>query len=410
MEQITTLSKTSVSPFDRWLIGKLLAGMQHPPISLVLWNGESQTSPGQTSRAALQFNSRSALMKIALNPELNFGDLYVQGAVDIVSGTLVEFITAIYGHVSFEKWGERKTNKWLRKLTNIPRPNSRSGSQENIHHHYDIGNEFYKLWLDDKMLYTCAYFSDADMSLESAQFAKMEHICKKLKLKPGQRAVEAGCGWGSFALHMAKHHGVKVDAYNISAEQIKFARAQADELGLSQQVRFIEEDYRNISGQYDVFVSVGMLEHVGTTQYSDLGNVIRRSLAPDGLALLHSIGRNAAISMSTWIEKRIFPGAYPPSLREMMDIFEPDGFSVLDVENLRLHYRDTLVHWLARFETNSDSVRTMFDEDFVRTWRLYLSGSAASFDMGRLQLFQVLFTHESNNQIPRNRQYVYEQQ
>ena len=178
--------------------------------------------------------------------------------------------------------------------------------------------------------------------------------------------------------------------------------------GLQNRVEFIEDDYRNITGRYDVFASIGMLEHVSPENYPELGRVARRSLTADGRGLIHSIGRNRPEPLHPWIERRIFPGAYPPSLGEMMGIFEPWNLSVLDVENLRLHYALTLRHWLERYEAALDKVRAMsFDENFVRMWRLYLAGSIAAFETGVMQLFQVLFTTHENNRIPLTREFMY---
>jgi len=235
----------------------------------------------------------------------------------------------------------------------------------------------------------------------------MDHICRKLHLKPGETVVEAGCGWGSLALHMARHYGVNVRAFNISRQQVIYARAVAEAAGLSDRVEYVEDDYRNIAGRFDAFVSVGMLEHVGINNYEELGKVIQRSLKEDGRGLIHTIGRNKAELMNAWIEKRIFPGAYPPTLGEMIDIFEPAGFSIIDVENLRLHYAKTLEHWLERFETADKQITEMFDQQFVRAWRLYLAGSLASFSTGWLQLFQVVFAQPDKNNLPWTRAHLY---
>ena len=245
------------------------------------------------------------------------------------------------------------------------------------------------------------------MSLEAAQQAKMGHICRKLQLRPGDRVAEAGCGWGGLARHMALHYGAKVSSWNVSAEQVRYASDRARTEGYADQVTYVLDDYRNISGEFDAFVSVGMLEHVGQENYSTLGEVVDRCLATDGRALVHAIGRNRPRLMNAWIEKRIFPGAYPPSLREMMDILEPYRFSVLDVENLRLHYARTLQEWLARYDGAYDEVLNQFDDEFGRAWRLYLAGSQAAFLIGALQLFQVLFTRERNNALSWSRQHLY---
>jgi len=257
------------------------------------------------------------------------------------------------------------------------------------------------------MQYTCAYYERPDLSLEQAQLAKLEHVCRKLRLKPGMTVVEAGSGWGGLARYMARNYGVTVRAYNISREQVAYAREQAQEQGLDKLIEYVEDDYRNIRGQYDAFVSVGMLEHVGKENFQALSKLIRRSLKPNGIALIHSIGRNRPMLMNAWIEKRIFPGAYPPSIGELMALCEDGNFSVLDVENLRLHYARTLSAWMERFDAEGEAISEMYDKHFTRAWRMYLAGSLAAFRAGSLQLFQVVFTHGDNNLLPATRQDLY---
>ena len=238
----------------------------------------------------------------------------------------------------------------------------------------------------------------------------MDYVCRKVRLKPGERVVETGCGWGALARHMTRRYGVSVTAYNISREQVAEANRRAKAEGLEGQVIYVEDDYRNIRGEFDVFVSVGMLEHVGKAHYGKLGRAIDRSLTETGRGLIHSIGQNEPYPMNAWTERRIFPGAYPPTVREMMDVLEPPGFSILDVENLRLHCALTLRHWLARFEQHADEVHEMFHETFVRAWRLYLSPSVANFSTGALQLFQVVFARPQRNEIPWTRKRLYTEQ
>ena len=229
----------------------------------------------------------------------------------------------------------------------------------------------------------------------------MERVCRKLQLKPGDRVVEAGCGWGALALFMASKYGVSVRAFNLSTEQIAYARSRAREEGLGGQVEFVHDDYRNLRGAYDVFVSVGMLEHVGLADYPTLGDVMDRSLGQCGRGLLHFIGRNRPAPLNPWIRKRIFPGAYPPALSEVFErVLEPHGFSVLDIENLRLHYAKTLEHWRERLNDRTGQVQNMFDETFVRAWQLYLAGSQAAFITGSMQLFQLVFARGTSNAIP----------
>jgi cyclopropane-fatty-acyl-phospholipid synthase len=235
----------------------------------------------------------------------------------------------------------------------------------------------------------------------------MHHVARKLRLKAGEHVVEAGGGWGGLALFMAKHYGVKLRSFNISKEQVAYSRAWAERESLSKLVEFVEDDFRNISGTFDAFVSVGMLEHVGPGNYEQMGHLMRRSITAEGRGLVHSIGRDRPGRLNEWIDKRIFPGAHPATLREMMDLFEPAGLSVLDVENIRLHYAETLSAWLARYEENVDAVSKMFDEPFVRAWRMYLAGSIIAFMRGTLQLFQIVFTRSGMNRIPASRKHVY---
>jgi len=394
------------NPADRFLAKKLLDFLGCPSIRIVLWDGARVSSHAVAPLATLYFRDRASLYLTILRPELYWGDLYSMGRVD-VDGDLVELLDAVYRGLRDQDDGS--VLSWLNRfLSNKRIRNTFRKAADNIHHHYDIGNDFYRLWLDrEAMQYTCAYFPDPAMTLEAAQLAKMDHVCRKLQLKPGDSVVEAGCGWGGFALHMARHFGVSVRAYNLSREQVAYARDRAQATGLADRVEYVLDDYRNIRGDYDAFVSVGMLEHVGPADYPVLGKVIDRCLKPGGRGLIHSIGRNRPRPMNAWIERRIFPGAYPPSLGEMMDIFETSRLSVLDVENLRLHYALTLGEWLQRFERNAKQVEEMMDERFVRAWRLYLCGSKAAFTSGQLQLFQVVFARESDNSIPWSRSHQY---
>jgi cyclopropane-fatty-acyl-phospholipid synthase len=239
------------------------------------------------------------------------------------------------------------------------------------------------------------------MTLEDAQTAKLDLVCRKLRLRPGERVIEIGSGWGALALYMAKHYGVTIRAFNISSEQITSARSRAKNEGLADRVEFVEGDYRNARGEFDVFVSLGMLEHVGKADFPAFGDVIDRSLTKDGRGLLQFIGRNQPLPLNAWICRRIFPGAYPPTLHEIFEsALEPHNFSVLDVENLRPHYAKTLEHWRHRFSTSARQVAAMFDDTFVRAWELYLAGSQAAFSTGALQLFQVVFARGASNAVP----------
>jgi cyclopropane-fatty-acyl-phospholipid synthase len=393
-------TRVPVRAWDRWLAGVVARHLQGASVRLRLWDG-SIVGPDDAV-GTIVIGDRSTLLGLARDPDVNFGDAFMQGRV-VVHGDLLALLESLFR--AQQQAGPQAG--WLQSL--LERSNTLSRARENIHHHYDIGNDFYALWLDREMVYTCAYYPTEASTLEEAQLAKMDHVCRKLRLRPGERVIEAGCGWGALAMHMAARCGVHVRAFNISSEQIRFARRRARDIGLGERVEFIEDDYRNVHGTCDAFVSVGMLEHVGLAHYPDLGRVIHRVLPHGrGRGLLHFIGRNRALPINPWISKRIFPGAYPPTLAEVCtDVLGPWDFSVLDVENLRLHYARTLEHWLLRYEHAYDRVVEMFDEAFARAWRLYLAGSTASFRAGSLQLFQVTFARGGDNDVPWTRAHLY---
>jgi cyclopropane-fatty-acyl-phospholipid synthase len=382
-----------------WLQGRLACA----PVRFVLWDGTTLGAGGHAV-PEMVVKDRRALLGILWDPEVWFGEAYASGSVE-VSGDLVAFLETCY-----RAWDDSPALARLRSHRCFGR---RSGdvasTRHDIHRHYDLGNDFYRLWLDRELVYTCAYFPSPEVSLEDAQLAKMDHVCRKLRLRPGETVIEAGCGWGGLALHMARRYGVRVRAFNISAEQIGYARRRAAEEGLEGRVEFVEDDFRSIEGPADAFVSVGMLEHVGLESYEALGEVIDRCLHRErGRGLLHFIGRTRVRPLNAWIRRRVFPGAYPPTLEQVTErVLGARDLAVLDVENLRQHYALTLAHWLGRFEAAAGEVARMFDERFVRAWRLYLAGSQASFSTGYLQLFQMTFARGRANDIPWTREGLY---
>ena len=397
-----TPSENRSRNYERYLLRRVLDAMGSPRFAVALWDGFKVSPKDAAPVATVNVHSRSALKQLLRQGDMGFGDAFSNGGIS-VEGDLVAMLVAAF--TVPEPTGIAAVVKSLQQRK--PRANTKDGSRENIHHHYDIGNDFYRLWLDKEMQYTCAYFPEDELTIEAAQQAKMDHVCRKLQLRPGDRVAEAGCGWGGLARHMALNYGAKVSSWNVSAEQIQYATDRAKAEGYDDRVTYVLDDYRNITGEYDAFVSVGMLEHVGLDNYTELGSVVDRCLTQNGRALMHTIGRNRPRLMNAWIEKRIFPGAYPPTLKEMMEIFEPNRFSVLDVENLRLHYAKTLAHWLARYDASDEQVQAEFGEDFARAWRLYLAGSQAAFLAGGLQLFQVVFTRERNNELAATRRHLY---
>lgn len=389
---------------QRWIMERIFRSIGRAPVRIVI-EGYSYSPPGVSPQFTIRIRDLRTLVDLLIDPEIGFGEAYVDGRVS-VDGDFVRFLEVVYESMARSRgprWYALATSKWMEWWQD----NSPRGSKKNIESHYDLGNDFYSLWLDRHMVYTCAYFPSPELSLEDAQIAKMDLVCRKLELDSGETVVEAGCGWGSLALHMARNYGVRVKAFNISREQIRWARRRAAEQGLSKNVEFIEDDYRNIAGHFDVFVSVGMLEHVGLSHYSGFSEVIHRAIGQTGRGLLHFIGRSYPSPFSRWIRKRIFPGAYAPTLGEAMRIFERHGYDVLDVENLRRHYARTCEHWLHRFENAGLQIEAAYGDGFLRAWRLYLAGSIAGFSTDTLQLFQILFAGPESRPLALTRSHLY---
>ena len=393
-----------VTGLERWLARRILETRGDPRLRLVLWNGEEVRISDAPPVGRVVLRDRRLMLDLFLHPDLGLGDAYADGRLE-VEGDLATVLKLAFADLPPLTPAARLREWWelFRR-----RSHSLSYAKDNVHRHYDLGNDFYSLWLDERMAYTCAYFPTPTASLEEAQVAKFEHVSRKVWLRPGERVLEAGCGWGSLALHMARHHGVHVTAYNVSSEQVAWARERAKAEGLADRVEFRLDDYRNVTGTYDAFVSVGMLEHVGDENYGALGEVIHRSLPAHGRGLIHSIGRVQRHPMDPWIARNIFPGSYSPTLEEMVGILSPFDFAVIDVEDLRLHYEKTLEHWLERYEKHAAAVEQRFGAKFARTWRLYLAGSIASFHVGNLQLWQLVFHRGRARELPWNRAHLYE--
>jgi cyclopropane-fatty-acyl-phospholipid synthase len=397
--------KESPTAFERWVLGLVIDALGHPPVTFVLWNGEEVPGSDEPSRARLHLRDRALLRQILRSPDMAFGEGYSDGRLEIEG----DFAAVV--EIAFE--ASARAPAWANALARLrswrPRRNTLNRARRNARRHYDLGNDFYALWLDERMVYTCAYFETPEASLEEAQLAKLDHVCRKLRLRSGERVLEVGSGWGALALHMAEHYGVTVRAFNVSEEQTSWAREQARKRGLQRRVEFIDDDYRAAAGSFDAFVSVGMLEHVGRAHYRTLGRVIDRCLTPEGRGLLHFIAHTRPMPMSPWLDRYIFPGGYMPALSEMLPVLEPQRFEVADVENLRRHYARTLEHWMERFEKASYRIVQMYDERFVRSWRVYLAGSRAAFRTGSCQLYQMLFTRAGGSCLPATRDDLYTQ-
>src|SRR5258708_16919247 len=304
-EGLAMPAQNKPSRIEKWLLQEIYRAAGQPAVQLRLRNGAEVSPRSAVAVAKIVIQDRKTLLRLLLDPEAEFGDAYSDGLITI-EGDLVYGLEVRYGSLP-EAEHKRWYVKLVSKCMDYVQRNSLRGSRRNIHRHYDLNTDFYRLWLDPQLVYTCAYYPSPGATLEEAQAAKLDYVCRKVQLQPGERVVEAGCGWGALALHMAKNYGVTVRAFNISREQILFARGRAKELGLSQRVEFLEDDYRNISGECDAFVSVGMLEHVGREHYGALGSIIDSSLAKTGRGLLHFIWPNHPLPFTTWTTQRTFP-------------------------------------------------------------------------------------------------------
>ena len=380
LEAFPRQSPSESNVVDRWVLGRIQRALEGASIRFRLWDGFERSSH-RPPVATIVINNRQHCLAGPVDPSSISARAHV-GRVEheATSWKCSRRSTGLAGGAATRLMAAFGVERWTPPKTSIP---------------HDLGNAFYRLCSIDSFSYL-RVFSDADCGIEAAQIAKMDLVCRlRLVLESVWKPMR------SPGAHMAKHYGVRVRAFNLSVDQMAYARQRARAEGLADRVDFIEDDYRNVTGTYDAFVSVGMLEHVGFSELSSVGGVIDRCLSAQGRGLLHFIGRNRPMPLNAWIRKRIFPGAYVPALAEVFDqVTGPWNLSVFDVENLRLHYARTLEHWSRRFEANVDIVREMFDEPFVRAWRLYLAGSQAAFNTGCMQLFQVVFAREGNNAIP----------
>ncbi len=368
------------------------------------WDGEEETYGEGESRFKLIMNEPIPKSDIISDPSLAFGEAYMNKKLEI-EGDLEAVIESLYRNMeSFLRQGHLY-NKALKKLSN-----NLKRSRENIEHHYDIGNDFYKFWLDETMTYSCGYFKRCDDSLAQAQKNKVDHILKKMNLKEGQTLLDIGCGWGELVLTAVKRYGVKALGITLSSEQFATAQRRIEKEGLSDLAEVRRIDYRELKGsEFDRIVSVGMLEHVGKDHLHEYFTHINRMLKEGGLSLLHSITgiHESEGGTNSWINRYIFPGGYVPSIQELIGYLSKEGFHLIDAESLRRHYGRTLEHWAANFEKALPEIQKMKDETFIRMWRLYLNSCAASFNSGNIDIHQLVFTKGVNDDIPWCRDYLY---
>jgi cyclopropane-fatty-acyl-phospholipid synthase len=326
------------------------------------------------------------------NPELAAGEAYMDGRMSFENSTLRDFLTLF--SVNRLSLGSYPLQKLLRSISRglkrFQQSNPVGKAQKNVAHHYDIGNDFYRLFLDKGLQYSCAYFMNDDNTLEEAQQNKLRLIASKLNLKTGQRVLDIGCGWGDMALYLTRMENVSVLGVTLSKEQCSLANAKANQLGLADRARFELRDYRDVTERFDRIVSVGMFEHVGVHHYGEFFAKVNQLLTDDGIMLLHSIGHMSPPgTASPWLRKYIFPGAYSPALSEVFTAVEQNSLWVTDLEFLRLHYAKTLAHWERRFQTNRALIAQMYDERFCRMWEFYLISAEMMFRTGSQLVFHM---------------------
>ncbi len=371
-------------------------------------DGSTQTLGEGAPTAHVILRRKGVLRRILRNPDLQFGESYMDGDWDAGEGGLLPLFELIHRNEDHDYAKRGNLVSIMQRVRHrVDEMNTAVRSRKNVHRHYDIDEQLFRAFLDTDMQYSCAYFHAPDMTLEDAQTAKREHIAHKLLLKPGDRVLDIGCGWGGLALHLAEHYGASVTGLTLADDQYAIACQRAQERGLEDRVKFLLQDYRAHEGSYDAIVSVGMFEHVGRPQYQVFFDKVYSLLHPDGRALLHTIGRTAPPTVTNpWIHKYIFPGGYIPAASEVTARIERSGLVLSDLEVLRLHYAETLKNWNQRFQAVREETARRFDERFCRMWEFYLQISEASFRWSELVVFHFQLAR-ANNTVPLTRDYLY---
>ncbi len=363
---------------------------------------------GSGKPVAIRFTSKAAERACLLDPELKLGEAYMDGTLVVEEGSIADVLAVVLGQGQIGSSPHWTRPQWL--LRYLQRRwhqfNPRGRAQRNVAHHYDLDGRLYALFLDADKQYSCAYFESPDQSLDDAQLAKRRHITAKLRVEPGQRVLDIGCGWGGLGLYLAEMSGARVTGVTLSQEQLAVARARASEKGIAGAVEFRLQDYREVPERFDRIVSVGMFEHVGVGHYDVFFRRCAEMLDRDGVMLLHSIGRSEGPGITNpWIAKYIFPGGYIPALSEVLPVIERAGLLVTDIEILRLHYAETLKAWRERFLAHRDEVERVYDPRFVRMWEFYLASSEMAFREHAMMVMQIQLT-KRQGVVPMTRDYV----
>lgn len=364
--------------------------------------------PEPLSSVCIRFRKKNYALWLALSPSVALGKGYTRGDLSLETGTIDDFIKLIF--LNIERIGFHKCHSIYFSLDVIFRRlhqfNPIQKSIKNVAHHYDLSNNFYRLFLDEDMQYSCAYFKDHTNDIHTAQLNKKIHIAKKLMINKDHSLLDIGCGWGGMGLFIGKEVGARVKGITLSKEQLQVAKQRAQEAKLSDKVSFELCDYRVLNEKFDRIVSVGMFEHVGVNHFAEFFDKLYNNLSEDGVALLHTIGRIGPPSNTDpWIRKYIFPGGYIPSLSEIMPYIEKTKLIVTDIEYLGLHYAKTLKLWAKQFEKNKSQIKSIFDEDFYRMWEYYLAASQMAFRHLDLTVFQIQISKNRKSQ-PLTRDYM----
>jgi cyclopropane-fatty-acyl-phospholipid synthase len=353
---------------------------------------------------------RKAALQIARDPALGTAEAWMNDRLRVEQGEIIDLVLVIRRN---RRWEDRtRPNTFLRKTGKLRHRlstlNWKSAALKNVVHHYDIGNDLYRLFLDPDLQYSCAYFTDPSNSIEQAQHDKKAHIASKLHLKPGQRVLELGCGWGGLALYLNRVADVDVLGVTLSKEQLALARQRAEEAGVADRVKFELADWRDVTGTFDRVVSIGMFEHLGTAFFRTFFEQVRERLAPDGVALIHTMGRMGKPGTTDrFMQKYIFPGGYLPALSEIVSASEREKLIMADCEALRLHYVYTLRAWYERLKARREDVEALADERFYRLWLFYLAASMTMFTDGAMVVYQLQYLRR-RDATPITRDYMFE--
>jgi cyclopropane-fatty-acyl-phospholipid synthase len=390
------------------ILGRLIV---HGRLTVRWPDGRITFYGGRTGpRAAIHLTSRRAVRRLLLNPALAAGEIYMDRSMLLEDGSIFDLLDVLMTNVEANLAANPMIRPWQRfhaLKRRFDQYNPISRSRDNVAHHYDLNGRLYSLFLDRDRQYSCAYFPTGGETLEAAQAAKKRHIAAKLCLdRPDLEVLDIGCGWGGMALTLARDFGVRVTGITLSHEQLTEARARAEREGLADRVRFELRDYRTLGRTFDRIVSVGMFEHVGVNHFRTFFNLVSRCLAPDGVALVHAIGRaHGPGATNPWIAKYIFPGGYCPALSEVLPSVEKSGLLVADIEILRLHYAETLRHWRWRFAANRDTIASLYDDRFCRMFEFYLAAAELSFRREDQMVFQLQLAHRIDA-VPLTRDYI----